>query len=252
MKKIIITSIIVFLSVNIFAQSDSLISIFNNANKNYKNGNYQKAIKNYKHILANNYHSAEIYFNLGNAYFKNMNIPKAILNYERALKLAPADEDIKHNIEFANLYVKDEFSDVPVFIIDKIYLKIAHSASSNTWAVISIVLFIFALSSFLFFLFSKYITRRKLTFFFSVIFIAFSVISFIFSGQTKKYFTNPHTAIVMEINTIKSSPQEDGTDLFILNPGVKVKIENQNEQWYQVVLPNGTKGWLKKEYIEKI
>lgn len=241
-----------FLSFVLKAQTDSLLLNFDAANNLYENDDYQSAIDAYEGILSSGFESSEVYYNLGNAYFKNNNIPKAILNYERALKLKPNDDDIIYNIKYANSYIKDQYEQVPDFIIDKIYTKIVHSANSNTWAITSISFFILSLVAFMFFLFSKIITRRKLAFFVSILFIFISVLAFTFSSNMKSYFQNPNAAIMMNISTLKSSPQSDGTDLFIINPGVKLLIEDESSEWFEVKLPNGVKGWVKQNELEVI
>jgi tetratricopeptide (TPR) repeat protein len=251
--KQIFSAIIIILTYNFaLSQTDTLLNLYNAGNQAYKENNYEQAIVLYEQILDAGYQAPEVYYNLGNAYFKQNNVAKAILNYERALKLKPGDEDIKNNIKYANLFVKDEFNNVPTFVFDRIYNAIVHIFSSNTWAILSIVAFVLSLALFLVFLFSKVISRRKLSFFLSIILIVISAISFVFSAQMKNYFTKPNAAIIMNINTIKSSPEDDGTDLYILNPGIKVQIKDQAENWLEVRLPNGKIGWIKKENVEII
>lgn len=240
------------MSIVLQAQPDTLKTKFEAANTAYENSQFDDAITYYEQIIASGYESDVLYFNLGNAYFKTNNTPKAILNYEKAKKLNPTDEDIAFNIEFSNLYIKDQYNPVPDFIIDRIYNRLVHSAASNTWAYVSILFFVLTWVAFLLFLFSKIIIRRKIAFLAAIFFIVFSISSFIFSLNMKNYFENPNSAIMMEISTLKSSPQTDGTDLFIINPGVKLTIENKNDEWFEVKLPNGVKGWVKQEVVELI
>jgi tetratricopeptide (TPR) repeat protein len=252
MKKIIFIIAILLSVSKIFAIPDTLSNTMKKANIAYKNGDYQKAQNLYESILKAGYEAPEVYYNLGNTYFKEKNIAKAILNYERARKLAPKDEDIKNNLEYANLFVKDEFNQVPEFFVDRFYNSILKMFSSNTWAVICIISFVLSLVFMLIFFFSKIIIRRKISFFSAIILFFISILSLNFSAQMKNYYTKPNSAIIMKINTMKSSPEEGGTDLFILNPGVKVKIKGQSDGWYEVKLPNGKIGWLKKSDVELI
>ena len=60
-------------------------------------------------------------------------------------------------------------------------------------------------------------------------------------------------AIVMSPTvTIKSSPQETGTDLFILHEGTKVYIVGKLDNWFEIRLSDGKQGWLQKPSIEPI
>lgn len=252
MKKTYVFILLVAAYATTSAQNNTQQTNFQLANQKYTNNQYQQAITIYKKILQNKQQSPELYYNLANAYFKNKQTTKAIINYEKALKLAPNNEDIKYNLKYANLYIKDNFDTVPEFIFDKIYFKIIHLFSSNTWVIISIITFYLTLSLILLFLFSKHTIRRKLSFIGAIILLIISSTTIYCSVEMKNYFTKPKTAIITNISTIKSSPKESGTDLIIINPGVKIKIQTQNQNWCEIKLPNGKKGWIKKENFEKI
>lgn len=250
MKLIITYIFFIFLSFAVSAQDN--YDLLHKANDSYIAENFGQAIEDYDSILSTNYEAAELYYNLGNAYFKDNNLPMSIVNYERALRLAPNDEDIIYNLKHANLFVQDEFVEVPDFFLDKIYNSVLHIFGSNTWALMSINAFILALVIFFVFLFSKIVIRRKFAFFGSILLVLFSVLTLNFSYQTKVAITNPNAAIVMQISTVKSSPEIDGTEIFILNPGVKVGLKSSNDEWYEVKLPNGKVGWIRKDLVEVI
>ena len=53
--------------------------------------------------------------------------------------------------------------------------------------------------------------------------------------------------------TVKSTPNESGTDLFVLHEGTKVYIEDDSMKgWKEIRLEDGNKGWLPAETIELI
>ena len=49
-----------------------------------------------------------------------------------------------------------------------------------------------------------------------------------------------------------SLPDEQGTDLMIIHEGIKVTIIDSLQNWYNITLPDGNEGWLKKDDIKKI
>ena len=52
---------------------------------------------------------------------------------------------------------------------------------------------------------------------------------------------------------VKISPNDIGTDLFLLHEGTKVFIEdNSMKGWKEIRLEDGNKGWVKTEAIEII
>lgn len=244
--------LLLLINVGLYAQPDSLLQQYTEANNKYKENKFDEAIVLYKSVLASGYEASEVYYNLGNSYFKQNEIAKSILNYERALELSPSDNDVLNNLEYANMFVKDEFNKVPDFIFDKFYSSILHLFSSDAWAIISIITFIIMLGLIVWFLFSNIILCRKTAFYLSILFLFISISSVFFSYKTKDLLTKPHSAIIMEINTIKSSPEKSGTELFIINPGVKVKIKEEYNNWFEIILPNGKIGWIKSNFIEII
>lgn len=52
--------------------------------------------------------------------------------------------------------------------------------------------------------------------------------------------------------TGKSTPDEKGTDLFVIHEGLKVAITDQLNDWVEIQLPNGEKGWVNYQAVEKI
>ena len=52
--------------------------------------------------------------------------------------------------------------------------------------------------------------------------------------------------------TVNSTPDEQGTKLFVLHEGVKVKIISTLGLWVEIKLSDGSIGWLKSSDIEII
>jgi SH3-like domain-containing protein len=72
-----------------------------------------------------------------------------------------------------------------------------------------------------------------------------SATSIAFSLRNKSLVYDSHKAII--INTLvsgKSSPDNSGTDLFVLHDGTKVTIEDKVGEWYEIRLSDGNKGWI--------
>ena len=226
---------------------------FKKANDYYQKSDYENAIVTYEGLVKKGATSAEVYYNLGNCYFKTGNVAKTILNYERARKLAPDDEDIDFNIRIAQLKVIDRMDAVPE-IFYKRWMKAAASLfSSDTWSKILIVnawiLFVFL---------ALYITGRssglkKFSFVMTFIMIILGVFSFIFSHQSYTMTELDQKAIVMSPSVyVKSSPDEKGTDQFIIHEGTRIDVLDEIGEWKKIRIANGSVGWLKMEAIEVI
>lgn len=69
------------------------------AGKAYDTGDWSKAIQIYESLISHAGFSASLCYNLANSYARNGQTGKAVLGYERALRLAPGDADVRHNLE---------------------------------------------------------------------------------------------------------------------------------------------------------
>ncbi|MDA3954910.1 MAG: tetratricopeptide repeat protein [Bacteroidales bacterium] len=251
MKKVIflIFSISTVFYVNA-QENDSLIV---KANDYYVNGKYQDAISIYESILNSGYESPDLHYNIANAYYKQNIVAQAILYYEKALQLAPNDDDINYNLELVNRLVIDKIEVLPVFFITGWIRSLQRIFTSNLWAIISLVSFILALIFISMYLYSRNLRLKKLSFGFAFFIVIVFTISLVFSYQQKHAILRENTAIVTSPSvTVKSSPDESGTDLFVVHEGTKVSIEDKISDWNEIKLSDGSKGWLKTENIEVI
>ena len=110
-------------------------------NKAYIEGNYDKAIEEYHAILEGGEYSMKLYYNLANAYFKFGAIGKSILYYNKALRIAPSQEDIRHNLAIAEAQTKDRIAVIPEFFINRWLRTMRNSMSCTAWSILSLVSF---------------------------------------------------------------------------------------------------------------
>lgn len=52
--------------------------------------------------------------------------------------------------------------------------------------------------------------------------------------------------------TVKASPRNTGTDLFIIHEGLKVQIIDALDNWYEIRLSDGKQGWMQQKDVEPI
>ncbi|MGE4586416.1 MAG: tetratricopeptide repeat protein [Mangrovibacterium sp.] len=250
MKRIYsIILLILGLTVNLHAQDSLLVQ----ANRNYAAGRYEQAVKQYLEILNSKIESAEVYYNLGNAWYKSGQYTRAIINYERARLLAPRDEDIRFNLELANQHVVDAIDPLPQVFFIRWWNKLANQHTADGWARISLSSFILALILAGFFFFSKSSGIKRLAFWLGIPGIVISVFSYNFAARQEKLLTGHRFAIITQPSvTVKSSPSEGGTDLFLIHEGLKIEIRDSLGSWKEIRLADGNQGWLPENSLEKI
>ena len=223
------------------------------ADSAYQQENYAEAITLYEQIAANGNEGAILFYNLGNAYYKSGENAKALLWYERAHKLDPADEDIQHNIAFVNRKIIDKIDAVPETLFAQWWRKVTDLMSERQWAVLSIIgsfLLFLSIGAYLFARSGGLRTTGFVTFWISIIVIVFSVI---FANRQKEKATQHTEAIVMDLVVdAKNAPNASGKNLFVIHEGLKVQITNEMNGWVEIRLPNGEKGWIAQNSIEKI
>ena len=253
MKRTIILIIVINL-IALGAVAQKVEPLIDSANNAYAEQNYEKAVGFYEKVLDKGLESPELYYNLGNAYYKLHDLASAILNYERARQLAPNDEDIQYNLELARNQITDKIEPVPEFFLLRWVENALNVFSTNTWALVSLISFIAFLVLFSVYLYSAKLGVKKSSFWIGVIALIISIASFSFSYQQKQDIVNSGEAIVFSPKvTVKSSPSESGTELFVIHRGVKVHIiDDEIKGWYEIKLADGNKGWLKRETVEPI
>lgn len=223
------------------------------ANKSYIDGDYNRAIAEYRAIYDEGEYSMKLYYNLANAYFKAGEIGNAILFYNRALRLAPASDDIRHNLALAEAQTKDRIAVVPEFFLNRWLRSMANSMSCMAWSVISLVMLALLISFLLIFLLATHIPARKAGFYGAVVSLMLFVATTAFALAVRSDMLSRESAIVMSSAiSIKSSPDNSATDLFVLHEGTKVRILSQVDEWCEVVIADGKKGWTLKSNIEQI
>jgi len=250
MKKSLIL-IFLFAATHLIANDNLLL--MEQANKYYDGSEYAAAAETYETIVSNGLESADLYFNLGNAYFKLNNLPMAIFNYEKARKINPHDDDVLHNLQIANSRIIDKIEPVPQFFLFQWWDILVKSRSMEQWGRISIIAFISFLVMALIFLLARIVRLKKAGFWSGMAFLAIFILSLILANQHYQSIHNRTEAIIFTPTvTVKSSPRENSTDIFVIHEGIKVQITNQLGEWYEIKIPDGSKGWILEKDFRKI
>ena len=245
------------ISTSIDAEQPDIAIVESEAETAYKNSNFKESIKLYEsQIVENkltNQESPQLYYNLANAYFRDNQIAKAIVNYERALLLDPSDSDIRHNLRFAKTRIEDKIDSADNLFINKWVRTVQNLYSGNAWAVIGVILFIICIVAIGVYMISTQITLRKISFYTGIVLLTLVIITNIFAFKQKNKVVNRTTGIVMSASvSIFTSPDAHSQELFRLHEGSKVTIKRVEGNWYEIVIANGSVGWLQKKNIETI
>ena len=178
---------------------------------------------------------------------------KAILYYEKALKLNPAGEDAKINLQIARLQTLDKIEVVPEFILATWVKDIRNMLSSNGWAYITIALLAVTAILMLMFKFAPTTGQRKFSFVMACVVFLFAIFTVLFAASLRANANSQDHAIVMvPVSNIKSAPNATGNNLFILHEGSKVEILEEAGKWCRIEISDGRQGWMPIADVEII
>lgn len=249
----IITLAVLLLSFSTHTYAESADEQFQKANELYKIGNYEQSIDTYNQILNSGYQSAPLYYNLGNAEFRNGNLGRAILNYERALRLSPSDKDIQANLAFAQSKTEDNINEIPSFFLAEWVQSITHLFSANGWAILCIVLMCVVCAVWALFFLARSYNAKKASFFSGLALTVILILSFINLCVSHNKATSHDEAIIMlPAVSVKTSPESDAADKFLLHEGTKVEVEDILNEWAKIRLADGNTGWTENSNLETI
>lgn len=249
MKKIFLSLMMLVACAMVFAQG----TLTDQAADAYKAGDYGKAVSLYEEIARTEGVSADLYYNLGNAFFKERQYPMAILNYERALLINPGFQDARFNLELARLQTVDKIVPVHEFFLTAWFGAVRDQMSSNAWSYWGIGAFILFMAGAFLYIFTRKQFLRKIGFFGGIAFLVICVFSNIFAFyQKEKLELREHAIVFTPTVTVKGSPADSGTELFVIHEGTKVKIRSTLGGWSEIEIADGNVGWLPSSSIEKI
>ena len=219
--------------------------LFAGANREYQKGNYAPAEKLYRQILDSGMESGPVYYNLGNACFRQKRLGEAVYWWEKAKQTMPADREVRANLELANLLIVDRI-EVPA---DPLPLRLLARARESFPIVqgsyVVLVLFIFANIAVSIYLLAKNAriasVARAGCFAFGLLFL---LSAGLWSWKLYENACRKEGIIIERKVDVRSGPGMENIAVFSIHEGIKVRVRESGNGWYQVSLPNGWSGWL--------
>lgn len=249
MKQKPIVLLILILSASLQLQAHSQ----QEADSVYQTKNYVKAAAMYEEMLKKE-QSAELYYNLAGAYFRMENLPKAILNYERAYRLAPADEDIRFNLEVCRNRITDHFGSKREMFFTTFARDITASRSYRQWGAYALCFFALTLLLTGIYAFGQRVWLRKTGFFAACATLLLTIVCNITMWIQYRDFHHVQKGVVFKATQVYASPTENSKKVMELHEGTTVILmeDGIEKGWQQVEMPDGTKGWIPPTNIEKV
>lgn len=256
MKQVIITILLMVFAMPLVAGNANI----DKANQAYKQELYNEALKLYLQEAEQTGVSSALYCNIGDTYYRLKDNVHAVLYYERALLLDPSNSDARFNLEFVRgkMQLPDDAGDSWFSNwVDQTVSRL----SSNTWAIIAIIIFLLFLACVAAYLFLDNVTMRKIGFFGGAVVLVLSILANLAAFHVHNKATGGNGAIIMPENVTLSTaprePRDKEEEAFQLQQGTRVEIvdsisEKTHGKWLQVSTAGGHKAWINAKDIEVI
>jgi tetratricopeptide (TPR) repeat protein len=197
--------------------------------------------------------SPDSLYNLGNVAFNQEKYDEAIFYYEKAKLLDPWAEDIGINLQLASEKLSTDIVELEPFFIASWWNKFTDLMLPGAWKFTSILLLLGSIVL----LYFHYIRKRinNQVHFLSIIgLILFLLLISVFAGITRaNHIFNSPIAIVFGVD----QPLYEGPDVVSekvkkLTGGNKLKVLDEDGDWYKVSAKDSEQGWIKKQNVKLI
>ncbi len=227
------------------------------ANQLYETGQYAQAAQGYQQLADQGFADSALFYNLGNAYFKQGDYGRAILNYRRAEHLAPRDSDIQANLDLARAQTVDQLDDVSnekgffsnLAQLSQGWLTLNEIAMAalGLWVLFAMLIIAFTSSQ-------KGSTLRE-SLGYALIVASFALTVGLVGLGGRLYTDNKHpeaVVVAQEVN-VTSGPGSQYVTEFTLHNGTEVGLVETRGSWARLALGNGElQGWVPANAIEAI
>lgn len=227
------------------ARGDDVLSQIALANDHYAKSQYKEAANIYQGLIDQGSANGYLYFNLGNAYLRLGQIGPSILNYARAKKFLPRDESLDANLRYAILKTQDQLEPPTTRGGTSLFFWVHNFTQTELLKFLTITNLIFWITLGVWFVRKSEawnLTRNTLmaTLFISVLSAGVKI------AQESEFTTG---VILAKTIDVKSARGTDNVTLFQLHEGSVVLIIGNENDWYQIQLNDGKKGWAKKDFV---
>ena len=249
---LIAAALLAALPLAVSAQAPGDLEAMAASNALYEDGHYEQAARSYQQLADKGYDDPALYYNLGNAYFKQDDLGRAILNYLRAERLAPRDDDIRANLDFARDQTLDVLEDG-----EAPFVRFATSLLSRvTIGELAAV----ALASWLLFaagLLLAMIGPRRWAAWTRTAAAAAAVLLLLgggsLAGRLYLESASRDAVILAEEVDVVSGPGSRYTPEFTLHAGAETGLVERRGAWARIALPGGSlQGWVPAASVEEV
>ncbi len=237
--------------------SNSLQSMFQSADNDFSNGEYDKARAAYERLLGLGVEDAAVFHNLGTVYARLGKLGIAALYYEKALRLDPGMDDARYNLsvirEFIARKAGEAGRDADLAPSAGPWRATLDRFSSKGAATIFLVfhLALFAVLGIRRFVFAE-MQRLSLGVLAGVLFVL-TVCTFAVAVGKWHQDTREQEAVVVTVGAMDVMEGPHSTvKRFAIEEGSRVQVLETREKWMRIKDSDGRDGWADSKNLGRI
>jgi tetratricopeptide (TPR) repeat protein len=226
------------------------------ASQLYEMGQFTQAAQAYQQLADQGFADSALFYNLGNAYYKQGDYGRAVLNYRRAQQLAPRDPDIEANLTFARAQAVDQFEAIDgdgawgqlgQAMQDWFTLNELAMAALGMWILFAFLLLLYGSAQ------AGGTWRKGLQYALvaTAVVLAVSVLalgSYLHMGNSQ----SEGVIVTAEVD-VTSGPGAQYVTEFTLHRGAEVDLVEVRGNWVRLALPGGElEGWIPASSVEAV
>ncbi len=232
----------VFVCATLLLAADAAANL-SAAKQFYAAGKFSRAAKGYEAMLNSGVVSPNLLFNDGNAEFKSGNLGRAIAAYRHAMLLAPRDEDVRANLEFARNQVQGaSFSQSHGTMM-------LGALTLNEWTTLAMVAF-WLTFGLLAAMQIRPAWKNGLRGVARGAAIATVLLCACLGTAANIHFSKQVAVVVLPDAVTRSGPFSDAQNAFAVHDGAELSVLDQRNGWVQVADNSGRSGWIQDSQIE--
>jgi hypothetical protein len=198
-------------------------------------------------------YSPDSLFNKGNIAFNQEKYDEAIYYYEKAKLLDPRADDIGINLQLANEKLSTDIIHLEPFFLSSWWRKIVNFMLPGNWKLTAIFLLLLLLGLIYFHLFKGKI-KSQLVFRTTAGFIFLIFIIAVCAGITRgnHIFNSPIGIVFGKTQSLFKGPDIVSDKVKTITGGDKIKILDEDGEWFKVSAMDSEQGWIKKQNVKLI
>jgi len=215
----------------------------------YEAGDYDGAVDAFQKVLDTGVDDPVVHYDLGNARFKQGRLGFAIWHYRRALELAPRDEDIRSNLDYARFLALDSIEQQAA--TDTKVRDWLDRVTADEMARLTSLLWIVAAAAFVAWRtgFGPAALWRRLGSGVLVVWAASLTVTAVVWHRVENL---DEGVVLAREATVHNGPGDAFDTAFVLHEGAEVVLEGERGSWTEVSLPGELRGWIPTDAIGRL